>query len=201
MPPDSVNLTIGQILVVPRGTPDLAPLKFDLTEINHAEKRKAELSYVNKETAPDLMQIFNRAYCEVLRMMAQISFEFGQATKYANKRRSIVILDVAPEMLTRKGLASKKSPAGSEDLRRAVLEQDEEYLQLTDKTQSLKAFHEYLKSKAKGFEMAYYTAKKIFDVANGTLGAHHELRGGIDENLGAGETEGAIGEPRFDYKG
>lgn len=198
---EDVNLIIGQVLVVPRGTPDLAPLKFDLTEINHAEKRKSELSYINKETAPDLMQVFNRAYCEVLRMMAQISFEFGQAMKFANKRRSIVILDIAPELLHRKGLSTAKSPAGSEDLRRAVLEQDDEYLQLMDKTQSLKAFHEYLKSKSKGFEMAYYTAKKIFDVSNGTLGNHHELRDGIPDELNAGDTEGLIGEPRFNYKG
>jgi hypothetical protein len=201
MPPDSSSMTIGQVLVVPRGTPNLEPLRFDLTNINHAEKRKSELAYVNKETSSDLQQLFNRAYCEVLRMMVQISFEYGQATKFANKRRSVVILDIVPELLVKKGLATTKSPAGSEDLRRAVLEQDDEYLQLTDKTQSLKAFHELLKSKAKGFEMAYHTAKKVFDAANGSLGSHHELRGGIDETLDAGDTEGVIGEPRFNYKG
>lgn len=186
------DIVLGTLLKIPRGTPNMPPLEFELGEVNSLEARKNEISFATKVTAPELMQIFNSGYCMVQRMMAQISFEYTQAVKHANKRKSIVILEVAPVMLQQKGLISKKSPAGNEDLRNAVLNQDQEYLDLTDKVNMLEAAYEFLKSKAKGFEMAYSAAKKIFDVTYTGLGAPPSVN--VDTSLDIAPT---IGKPRY----
>jgi hypothetical protein len=165
-----MQFELGALLKIPRGTPGVSSMEFDLTEIIATEDRKRDVVTVNKETAPELMFIFNKAYCAVLRMLSQVSFEYRQAVKHAEKRRSEVILDVAPDVLKQKGLLSQRSPAGSEDLRSAVLNQDDEYLKLQDVVSVLEATHEFLKGKAKGFEMDYQSVKKIYDVSNSNLG-------------------------------
>jgi len=170
---------LGSLLKIPRGTPNIQPLEFELKEIEIIEHRKLEIAYANKETAPELMQIFNTAYCAVARMMAQISYEYTQAKKYADKRRSIILLDIAPDILAKRNLKT------SEDLRKAVLDQDEEFLALMDKVSMLEAAHEYLRSKAKGFEMAFQSSKKIFDITSGTLGSAHQLNAGHDFDIGS----------------
>jgi hypothetical protein len=187
-----MDLVLGTLLRIPRGTPNMPAMEFELGEVTALENRKNEIAYATKVTAPELMQIFNTGYCSVQRMMAQISFEYTQAVKFANKRKSIVILEVAPIMLQERGLATKKNPAGSEDLRNAVLGQDEEYLSLQDKVHMLEAAYEFLKSKAKGFEMAYSSAKKIFDVTFGGLGAPPNIN--VDTS---NDDTPLIGKPRY----
>jgi hypothetical protein len=178
-----MQLELGTLLKIPRGTPGVEPLEFELNEIMQSEDRKHDIISVNKETAPELMYVFNKAYCSVLRMLSQISFEYSQAVKYANKRKSEVILDIAPDFLKNKGLLSSRSPAGSEDLRKAVLDQDEQYLKLQDVVSMLEAAHEYLKGKTRGFEMAYHSVKKIYDVSNSNLGSLNLNHGHQDEEV------------------
>lgn len=183
-------MNYGTLLKVPRGTPDLAPMELELGEIAAIERRKIEVAVVNKETAPELMMMFNNAYCDVLRYMSQVSFEYNMAVKYANKRKAVVNLDVAPEIFKQKNLKS------SEDLRNSVLALDEEFLALQDKVYMLEAVYEFLKAKAKGFEMAYHSVKKIYDVTNSSLGdTQHRLSGGIKENLTSPYEY--VGEPRY----
>lgn len=186
---------LGTFLKIPRGTPDVPAMEFELKDIEITERRKLEIAYANKETAPELMQAFNTAYCSVTRMMAQVSYEYTQAKKYADKRRGVVILDIAPGLLASRGLKT------SEDLRRAVIDQDEEYLALCDKVSMLEATYEYFRSKAKGFEMAYQSAKKIFDVTNGSLGStHYALSMGVvdtHEQSPDPEPETLIGSPKY----
>lgn len=191
-------MELGTLLKIPSGTPGLKALEIDLSEILSIESRQREIAYVNKETAPELMYSFNRAYTEILKNMTKIMFEYNQATKYANKRRSVVLLDVAPEVLKIKGLVSKKSMNGSADLRQAVLDQDDEYLDLLDKVNLLKAAHEYLRSKAKGFEMSYYAVRKVMDSSHGGIGSYHTLHP-LSEKVDP-ETKSItdlIGEPKF----
>mgnify|MGYP001560620278 CR=1 FL=1 len=189
-----MSFEIGKLLKVPRGTPGIPPLELELSEIIAIEKRKPEVAYVNKETAPELMYIFNSAYCEITRMMANISYEYNQSVKFANKRKAVVTLDVAPEVLKEKGYQKT-----SEDLRKAVLDQDEEYLTLLDKVYALEAAYEFLKGKAKGFEQDYQSVKKIYDITNASLGNANVLNGGINSKLKAGDSEphSLIGEPKF----
>lgn len=183
------NLELGDFLRIPRGTPNTHPLEFDLKDIEKIELRKSEIAFANKETAPELMQTFNKAYCAVTRMMAQISYEYAQAKKYAEKRKSVVVLDIAPSELNRRNLRS------SEDLRLAVLNIDEEYLGLTDKVDMLEAVYEFLRGKAKGFEMAYHSSKKILDGYGTALGSVHSvLTHGIEESP---DLEATIGNPKY----
>jgi hypothetical protein len=182
-----MQLELGTLLKVPSGTPGINGLEFELGDVINAENRKRDIITVNRETAPELMFLFNQAYCSILRMISQISFECTQASKYANKRKAEVILDVAPEILKVKGLISPRSPAGSEDLRNAVLDLDEPYLQLMDVVNMLETAYEFLRSKAKGFEMAYHSVKKIYDISYSNLGnlpMNHSNDDDNDFNIG-----------------
>src|SRR5579872_5183871 len=120
-------MEIGSLLKIPSGTPGLDSVEFELGEILKAEARKREMAFVNKETAPELLYVFNKAYCELLKIMSRITLEYNDAMKFLNKRKSVVLLEVAPEILLKKGLATKKDPAGTRELRNAVLDMDEEY--------------------------------------------------------------------------
>ncbi len=186
-----MTIEIGNLLKIPRGTPNLDPLEFELTDLIKAEQRKSEISYVNKETGPELLMTFNESYCSAKRMMNQVNVEYLQAKKYADQRRAVVILDVVPEVLKAKGLASARSPGGSEDLRKAVLDLDTEHTALCDKVQALEAAYEFLNIKAKGFEMAYHAVKKIFDPFTTSLGT-------LSSNPnGAFTLDSLIGKPRY----
>jgi hypothetical protein len=161
----------GKIIHVPRGAPGETSFELDLSNVLSIEMRQPEVATVNKETAPELMFIFNKGYSEVSRMMTKVSFEYNQALKFANKRKSVVTLEVAPTILKEKNLVNARSPAGSEDLRRAVLEQDDEYLALVDKVHIIEAFYEFLKTKQKSMEMSYYSCRKIYDGSYASLGS------------------------------
>lgn len=181
-------------LILPKGGLDAGELKLNMENLALIESRKREVAYVNKETAPELMKIFNEGYCEAQRMMVQVSYEYTVALKEANKRKSIVILDKAPTILKEKGLVNARSPGGSEDLRRAVLEADEEYLALQEKATILELAYELLKGKAKGFEQSYLAVKKIYDISYTGLGNAHNLHNPV-ENYGP--SNGGIGKARY----
>lgn len=183
-----MELELGTLLKIPRGEPGANPLEFELSEIISLENRKKEVSYATKETAPELMHAFNSGYCSVTKMMAQVSYEYSLSKRYAERRRAIVLLDIAPGEIERRKLKS------SEDLRNAVLSQDEEYWKLMDKVNMLEAVYEFLRSKAKGFEMSYQSAKKIFDITYSGLGTSYqnlttEEASPVESNL--------IGIPRY----
>ena len=194
-----MQIEIGSLLKIPRGTPNLEPMEFELGFLLKAESRKVEISYVNKETAPELLMTFNEAYCAAKRMMNQINLEYINSKKYADHRRAIVILDVVPEVLKSKGLATSRSPGGSEDLRKAVLDLDTEYGGLMDKVAVLETAYEFLNIKAKGFEMAYHSVKKIFDPSSSLGSLSSQLSGNIKSSLQAGDIEikSIIGKPRY----
>lgn len=187
-----MQLELGKLLKIPRGSPDLPPMEFELGDVEVIEKRKVEISYATKETAPELMQIFNTGYCMVTRMMAQVSYEYTQAKKWADKRKAVIILDVAPAELERRSMRT------SEDAREAVLNLDPQYELFMDKVNMLEAAYEFLRSKAKGLEMAYQSAKKIFDITHSGLGSiHHNLSGGITEEASPEPEHPLIGKPRY----
>lgn len=199
-----MQLELGVTLSLPRGTPDLSTLIIDLENINRLEARMAEIGGATKETAAELMQAFNEGYSELTKAMAKISYEYNQALKNSNKRRGIVLIDIAPEKLKNKGLATSRSPGGSEDLRKAVLDTDEEYLKLLDVLYALEAAYEFLKGKAKSFENAYKTTSNIFYVHNNALGNSHHLRVGVEAPYAGNGVGGVvewtgtgIGVPRY----
>lgn len=170
-------------------TVDGTDLSFDLKELARLESRKKELSYVNKETAAELLYEFNEGYAEVSRMASKVMLEYERMAQKSKERRARVILDIAPDELKKRNLTSTKSPGGSADLREAVLDMDPEYNQLLEKASALKAAYTFFKIRAKSLEMSYQAVKKVID-PNGSYGHSMSAPREIGDEFG-------IGEPKF----
>lgn len=149
------------ILVVPRGLPDLSPLKLDLGEINSVESRIQEVAFVNPVKAPELLAVFNKAYSDLVSIISTVEYEFQMAKKHSNEVRAMVLIDRVPEKLKEKGLTSAKSPGGSEDFRQAILDLDKDYSAAQDKVIQLKCIITLLEGKQKSIDMAYSSVKKV----------------------------------------
>lgn len=134
---------------------------YDLTEVNKALARLPEISHVTQTTAPELLMSFNRAYLEAEQISAGVELNLSMASRDLDKVHSIVLLDKVPEYLKSKGMSTAKSPMGSEDIRKAIIDADPEYQRACDALDQLKAVSKLIKSKAKGLEMAYSTVKRL----------------------------------------
>lgn len=147
------------ILRVPNGTDK--PTILDMRSIAQAEGRIREIAGVNAHKAPEMLSMFNRVYLDINDYLRQAKLDHLAATKKMEQRRAVVILDLVPEILAKKGLVRPGSPGGSEDLRNAVLAQDEIFQQAKDDADLAEACFELLKGKQKAVEMAYSSVKKI----------------------------------------
>ncbi len=146
-----------------------------------------EISAVTPAKAPELLATFNVAYMDLSKMVTLLDTEVVWAKRTADKIKSVVILDRAPVILMQKGLVNAKNPAGSADLRDAVLLADEEYLKATDTLNTIETFRELLKGKLKGIEMAYTSVKKILGETNAhNYGSGARLPAGNEGNAQAG---------------
>lgn len=176
-------------LACPRGTKGLPPLVFDMSSIYDVEARISEVAFVTPHKAPELLARFNEAFLELTRLITATEYEQIQAKKNANRIRSIILLDKAPQILKEKGLATAKSPAGSEDLRNAVLDSDDEYQSALDRADQITAVIKLLQGKLKAFEMAYSSVKKIigenaYNMSNPRLKATSDEPSLVEANFG-----------------
>lgn len=186
------------LMTVPRATPGASPLEFDLTEVNRGLARELEVAAVTAFKAPELLSTFNRAHAQACEIAIQLQREVAAAKSATDRIRAVIILDRAPEVLRTKGLSSTKNPAGSEDLRQAVVDADPEYRTAVDQLDQLKAFYEFVKSKAKSLENSYMSVRRL-------LG--EDLMAGRSPNTSAGNegdasigdvvTSDGFGEPRI----
>lgn len=174
-----------------------------MDEVYRAEGRIKEVAYVNAHKAPELLAAFNIAYLDINDHLTKLELALNEAQKVANKRRSIVILDEVPKILALKGLASTRSPGGSEDQRNAILDQDELYLTALERVQIVKAMQSLLEGKQKAIEMAFTSVKKILGGEpswkdNGLASKSHRFSAGAEEQkLEAGQTLGCSSHPAF----
>lgn len=150
----------GGLLLVPRAQ-ELPERRIDLAAIKRIEARIDEVALVTPHKAPELLAAFNKAYADLHEHVTVLEVERLRAEREANKRKAVVLLDNVVRILKEKNLWSAKSPTGSEDMRNAILDQDVQYEELTDKVGQLEAIIELLKGKMKSFEMAYTSVKKI----------------------------------------
>lgn len=170
------------IITVPRGLKELRPVEIDLDQILRAEARIRDIASVTKEKSQELMAVFNVGYVECGRHVAVLSGEEVLAKRHADRVRSVVILERVPKVLAERGLASAKNPAGSEDLRKAVLDGDMEYGEAVARVDEISRYVEFMKSKQKGLEMAYHAIRKLFgdhsfsSLGNGSAGAVSSVR-------------------------
>lgn len=148
-------------LTIPSGTPGLSSKTLDLSRIYNAESRNQEIAFVTSQKAPELMALFNGAYFDLIKSIAMVELELNTAKTHVNRVRARILLDEVKDVLKAKGLTRETNPLGSEDIRRAVLEVNEEYISALDKTNFLATISEFLRGKLKGMDNAYTAVKKI----------------------------------------
>lgn len=157
----------------------------DLTKASEAKRRIPEVAFVTPGKAPELLAVFNDAYADISRQIPVVEYHIQRAQATANRIRSVVLLDKAPKILQEKNLTTSRSPGGSEDLRTAVLDADEEYLAACDNVYQLKCILDTLKFLLKDVEMAYSSVKKI--LGEGSFN--------YSNNLGSTMPDRNVGDP------
>jgi hypothetical protein len=138
-------------------------LTIDVDRIKYATSRLNEVAFFNATKAPELLYTFTWAISEVADKLPTIGMAYDKAKAKLERRRAVVILDEAAEILKAKGLVSSKSPNGTEEQRECIVLLDQEYQVLQDKVAELKAAYALFSSKLKDFENAYNSVKKLMD--------------------------------------
>lgn len=182
-------------MLVPRALPGLTPLAIDLTEVIRAESRIHEIATLSAGKAPELLAAFNLAYIEASRAIALLEQELSQAKRRCDQVRAMVILDRVPRVLAERGLASSKSPMGSEDLRRAVLDMDPDYQQAAQLVADIDGSVEVVRSKLRGIEMAYNSVKKL--LSDQTFSFIGSLSAGNEGNATIGQVVNGFGKAKY----
>jgi hypothetical protein len=142
-------------LVCPRGTPGKEPLIIDIASILAAERRQDEVAIVTKFKAPELLAEFNRSWRKLHDQTTELAAELLDAGKALEKRRSVLLLEIVPSKLKERGLVNNDAH------RAAVINLDPQFQALQDTYDQIEAALEWLKGKAKFFENAYHSVKKI----------------------------------------
>lgn len=148
-----------EVLVVP--TVDPRPLSLDMRKIYKARARIIELVALTRAKAGDFLATVIEAKTQARDYQALVRYEVGRWKTRLKTVRGIVVLDKAPEMLKVKGLASSRSPAGSEDLRDSVVFTDSEYIATNEKLLQADAALEYLDTRVGELTEAYFSAQAI----------------------------------------
>ncbi len=186
-----MNIT-KELIECPRGTPGEEAIQIHLGKILEAEARQMEVAIVTPDKAPELLQAFNKAWTDLHKMMTLLSYEQTVAEKNANKRRAVVLLEVAPAALEAKGLGSSK------DLRDAILDLDVEYQDAVERVDQIECVVEYIKGKLKSFENSFSSVKKIMqEDAYNMLSGKQDVPGGIPEQPTVGRVTTGFGKAKF----
>lgn len=177
-------------IVCPRGNSNGNPILINIKEILRLESRTDEIQSLTPQKAGELMAVFIRAWRDLHKDVMVLTKERDDAERNCNKVRGRVILDEVPRILKERGLASSRSPSGSEDLREAILSQDESYQEASEKLQYITCVLELLKGKMRSFQMAYEAAKNILkENGNYMLNQHNpNLRINEDEFMNTMES-------------
>ena len=177
-------------LIIPSGTPGLGALTLDLSKVYEAESLLPEVAAVTVEKAGYLMAVFNESYNELIKTIRTVDLECARSKIILNKIRSRIILDEAKDILKAKGLAKDSNPAGSEDLRRAVLEANEEYIQALDRLNFLDITSEFLRGKLKVMDNGYTAVKKLLgDQQNATYHKATGYEANLSDSVEVGTVE------------
>lgn len=173
-------------LICPRAHPEADDIALELGEIYRAEARIMEIQGITKAKAPELLSVFNRAYLQLSGMIRELELEHLRATRIAKKRRSVILLDEAKDLLISKGLATNRSPAGSADQREALLDGDDEYQAALERAETIKVYQELLQDKRKGIEMGYHSVKRL--ISEEAYARNVNLNGTMPDNSEPGYT-------------
>lgn len=136
------------------------PIVLDMREIRRAQARLIELRSVTKLKAGELIYTFIDAWSRAATYAVQLKAEVQRAKARMREARAVVVLDKVPEELKRRGLASARSPAGSEDLRTSVVDRDRDFQAAEDLVIQLTAEHALMETRAEQFKMAYFSVDR-----------------------------------------
>lgn len=164
---------------LPSGDGGDQTIELQMGAVYNALSRIEEIAIVNSHKAPELCACFARAYATLTEHLARISSEVVKAKNALQLRVAVVTIDEAPRILREKGLISARSPGGSEDLRKAVLEKDVEYQQRRNRLQELEAYHELISGKQESAEQAYLAVRKLMGADIGYQGRNMRLGSSI----------------------
>lgn len=166
---------------------DRAPLVLDLEKIRRSEVRQDEVATVTKFKAPELLAEFNRSWRELNELIVQIKSERIRAMTALDQRRSVLLLDEVNDILKLRKVSS------SADTREAAIVLDPQHMALAEVLHQIESIVEFLQGKAKSFENAYTSVKKILQEEGFTPGANPALSGTTDSH----EVRAGFGRARY----
>lgn len=149
------------LIRVPRALDGLEPLILDMTDIRQADGRRQEVAMVNALRAPELLTLFNNAWLITAKYLNYLEYELDVAVRRLAEVKAVIILDKVPGILAQKGLASSRSPLGSEDVRQAILDIDPDYKKVQEYISSVRCYVGLLEAYQTSFMNAYNSVKKI----------------------------------------
>lgn len=153
---------------VPRALEGLEPLALDMTKIRQAEGRLPEVALTNSHRAPELLALFNGGYLDVSRYLNLLEYEMDVAERRLAEAKATFLIDKLPSLLADKGFASARSPLGSEDIRQAFLDRDDDYKRFQDLICVLRSYIGLFETLQTGFENGYNSVKKLIGTDSST---------------------------------
>lgn len=192
------DIIASSIIEVPRGKLG-KPIQVDLKSIVEAERRIEDIATVTTMKAPELLYTFNKAWKDLHEVVTRVKTEKTIAEIEMARVKGELILDHVPQVLKDKGLWRASSPAGSEDLRQAVLDTTPAYLEIQEKVNQINGAYEFLKGKLDSFRMAYESVKKILGEASNGMNNQRSpyLGSNIEENITEPPRIPGVGRPRY----
>lgn len=185
--------------VVPTCVSGEKPHCFDMRKIHNAEARLIELSSITKEKAGELLACFIDAYDNARTFRAVLRGELIRAKQRVKSVAGRVTLDEAATILKEKGLLNTRSPAGSEDLRKAVVDTHADYIAAIDLQAQVEAALDHMDGKVEKMHMAYFSAQEL--QKGSSLSKH--ISGGVgddDSDLSASEKARVFAEEHSTVK-
>lgn len=135
----------------------------DRHEILRLDARKVEIPTVTRATGAELMRAMELGYSIAGKLLATVTLEASRMEEALAQRAAVVILDEVPRILQEKGLATPRTPNGSEDQRSRILTLDKTHSQLKDCVAQLEAIKALLKIDLQAFAMAFSAIKKTVE--------------------------------------
>lgn len=149
------------LLYCPPGNGEGEPIVIDMAYWARLEQRIQEVAIVTPAKAPELLATFNRAALDLDRLANNLELEHQLAVRRAEKIRGQILLDEVPGILKAKGLATERSPMGSEDMRQAILSQNTQYQCALDSADMIKAMTRVIRGKYDAFERAFRSVRTL----------------------------------------
>lgn len=144
--------------IIPAGDGIGTPIILDIGAVVKAEFRMREVSRVNSQTAPELLATFNEHWLTLHNAVGKVTLERNVAAGALEDAKAEALLSCNDEAIRQRGHAKT-----SADLREAVATLDPTVKIARNRLNEIKAVLSYLEGKAKAFENAYNSVKKLVD--------------------------------------